>query len=624
MSETITYEPTIAILSSGPIKILHVDDDAAFLNMAKQCLELQSDIKVESANSVEEALSLIEKSKFDVIVSDFQMAEKNGLEFLKELKSRNIPIPFILFTGKSRDEVGLKALNLGAFRYMNKGGAPRAAYAELESCIRQAVDYSKAKGFLKSSEKRFQAIFDSSADAIFVINASGEVIHTNKAAQLIMGYAEKEIINALKEHFCQLDNENKVNMQPELVQPSVEKILFADKRVVIALKKKSGEEVFVDLSFSSFIENGQWFGVSTVRDVSDRKRQAVLLEESQQTLKALFSYNPCAIVFTDINRNITDINQSFSDLFGYTLDQIKGKKICDLIVPDNRKEESEMMRELLLNGPVNFNTERKKSDNSIINVNISGGPLIVNDRLLGYFMLYIDISDVIVVQSQLEKALAKAELLNNKIEVLGGFTRHDVRNKLSLISGNLYLATQKCNIDPKLQNYFQEIENTIKNITDIFDFAKTYEMVGVEELTCVNLGQMIQNAIYLFSDLHNVKIINRCENIEVIADSLLTQTFYNLIDNSLKYGEKITTITIYGAKFDDQTFNLFYKDDGVGIEDKHRKNIFKKGYGKGTGFGLYLIDKIIEVYGWTVEENGQFGKGVQFEFKLPLNKVKYC
>ncbi len=623
MSETTTNEPAFAILSSGSIRILHVDDDTAFLNMAKQCLELQSDIQVESAGSVKEALEKIETSNFDVIVSDYQMAEKDGLDFLKELKSRNLAVPFILFTGKGRDEVGLKALNLGAFRYMNKGGSPRAAYAELESCIRQAVNFSKTQETLKVNEKRFQAIFDSSIDAILVINNSYEIAYANKSAQSILNYAGNEFLKTLKEHFEKqfpVANEQNNNV---VSQSSDKNESIDNTRVKVAFKKDSGDELFADLAFSSFTENGQWFGVCILRDVSENKKQEVLLEESRQTMKALFSNNPCAIVFIDINKRVTDINKSFSELFGYTFDQITGKNIIELIVPPGKQEESQMMFELLAHGPLNFNSERKKSDGSIISVNLSGGPLIVNNKLLGYFMAYIDISDVILVQNQLEKALSHAELLNEKIEVLGGFTRHDVRNKLALIEGNIYLATQKCNIDPQLHKYFQEIENTVKNITDIFDFAKTYEMLGVEELAPVNLGQMIQNAISLFSDLHNVKIINNCGSIEVTADSLLTQIFYNLIDNSLKYGQKITTITIYGEKIDDQNFKVYYKDDGEGIEDRYRKNLFKKGNGKGTGLGLHLIRKIIEVYGWTVEENGQLGKGVQFEFKLPLNRVKH-
>jgi PAS domain S-box-containing protein len=603
LAKTINDEPTIAIISSSPIRILHVDDDIAFLELAKQCLELHTDMQVESANSAEEALKKLETSKFDVIISDYQMAEKDGLELLKELNSRNVAIPFVLLTGKSRDEIGVKALDLGAFRYMNKTGSPRVAYAELESCIRQAVTYSKTKDLLKSTEKKFKAIFDSSIDAILVINESGKVIYSNKSAESMLSFAGPEIIKKVKDYF-----KNQFGYSNQ-------------QHVTEVFKKDSGETLYVDMSFASFSENGQCFGVNILRDISERKKHEVLLAESQQTLKALFSYNPEAIAFADINKNVLDINQSFSELFGYALDEIKGKKITDLIVPKSRLEESQMMFELIANGPVNFNTERKKSDGSVITVNLSGGPLIVNNKLLGYFMVYVDITDVITVQDQLQKALSKAELLNEKIEVLGGFTRHDVRNKLALIEGNLYLATRKCQIDPQLNKYFQEIENTITNITEIFDFARTYELVGVEDLAPVNLSEQIQNAVSLFSDLHNVKVINNCKNIQVTADSLLTQVFYNLIDNSLKYGQKITTITIYGDKINDDTFKLYYTDDGVGIDEKYRKNLFKKGCGHGTGFGLYLIRKIIEVYGWTVEENGQLGKGVQFEFKLPLQKV---
>ncbi|XHH10336.1 MAG: PAS domain S-box protein [Candidatus Bathyarchaeia archaeon] len=606
MSKTLNEQQGIAITSSNPLKILHVDDDTAFLEMVKQCLELHSDMQVQSAHSIKEALKLIEKSEFDVIISGYQMEERNGLDFLKELKLRKVTIPFILFTSKEHDELAIKALDLGAFRYLRKGAETKAAYAELESCIKQAVTFSKADDLLKRSEKKFQAVFDSTIDAILIMNNLGEVVYSNKSAKLMLDFAREEITKKVKEHFeKQLSSEN-------------------GKFAEVELKKKSGEILYVDMSFSSFKENGRTFRVSILRDISERKKQEVLLAESQQTLKALFSYNPEAIVFTDINRNVTDVNQIFSELFGYTLDQIKGKNVTDLIVPSNKQEESKMMFELLMEGPVSFNTERKKSDGSVITVNISGGPLIVNNKILGYFMMYVDISDVITVQNQLEKALSKAELLNEKIEVLGGFTRHDVRNKLALIQGNLYLASRKCKIDPQTQKYFQEIESTVKSITDIFDFAKTYEMLGVEDLALVNLGHMVQNAVYLFSDLRNVKIVNQCENVKVKADSLLTQVFYNLIDDSLKYGQKITTITVNGEKIGESTFKLFYKDDGVGIEEQHKRNIFKKGYGRGTGFGLYLIQKIIDVYGWTVEENGHFGEGVQFEFTIPLNKTKQC
>jgi signal transduction histidine kinase len=147
-------------------------------------------------------------------------------------------------------------------------------------------------------------------------------------------------------------------------------------------------------------------------------------------------------------------------------------------------------------------------------------------------------------------------------------------------------------------------------------------MIGLEELVPVDVGKIIQNAVNLISDLKGVKVENQCMGFEVIADSLLTQVIYNLIDNTLKYGEKVSTISISAQKFDKDSFKLIYKDDGAGIADQFRENLFEKGCGRGTGLGLYLIRTISEVYGWTIKETGQAGKGVQFEFTIPNEKVK--
>ena len=441
MSETALKETKIALISSNPVSILHVDDDAAFLNMAKQCLEMHANIEVESAQSVQEALETLKTKKFDVIVSDYQMMGKDGLEFLNEIKATGITTPFILFSGKSRDEVAVKALNSGAFRYIDKRGGMDATYAELASCILQAAQYTRAHSMLKESEKRFRAIFDSSIDAILILDDAGEIVYSNKSAKEMLDYAKDQIIKALNVHFnTQFTLAYEQNMREGFKQLSDGNLSMTGKTVELALKNNSGKTTFVELSFSAFIENGQWFGVSIVRDVSDRKRQQQLLEESQQTLKALFAYNPEAIVFTDKNFHVTDINGSFTELFGFTLENIKGKKVTDFIIPDGFEKESKTIERLISKGPVTLSGKRKRKDGSIVDVGLSGGSLVVEGKIVGFFMTYLDISNLIIVQNMLSNALSKAELLNEKIVVLGGFTRHDVRNKLGLISGNLYLA----------------------------------------------------------------------------------------------------------------------------------------------------------------------------------------
>ena len=108
----------------------------------------------------------------------------------------------------------------------------------------------------------------------------------------------------------------------------------------------------------------------------------------------------------------------------------------------------------------------------------------------------------------------------------------------------------------------------------------------------------------------------------VVADSLLRQLFYNLIDNTLKYGEKVSQIRVYYEE-DAEHLKLIYEDDGVGIPRQEKETIFKEGYGKGTGYGLYLIQKICEAYGWTIRETGVPGKGARFTMTIPkTSKLK--
>jgi DNA-binding NtrC family response regulator len=121
------------------LRVLHVDDDNCFLNISKQILEMDGKIEVETAASVDEALDNLKQFHYDAIISDYEMPEKNGLQFLEELKKITKIPPFILFTKKERGSLAVKALSLGAFRCLTKNGDPEAVYSELTSCIVQAA-----------------------------------------------------------------------------------------------------------------------------------------------------------------------------------------------------------------------------------------------------------------------------------------------------------------------------------------------------------------------------------------------------------------------------------------------------------------------------------------------------
>jgi signal transduction histidine kinase len=150
----------------------------------------------------------------------------------------------------------------------------------------------------------------------------------------------------------------------------------------------------------------------------------------------------------------------------------------------------------------------------------------------------------------------------------------------------------------------------------IIEFEKIYVQVGAEELSYIDVERHFNEGAFLFSDLKGATLVNECQGLMVLADSLLRQLFYNLIDNTLKYGKKTRRIRVH-YKEEENQLKLIYEDDGVGIPDDVKSHLFQKGYGAGTGYGLYLIKRICEAYGWTIEETGKEGQGAQFTIIIP-------
>ncbi|MGD2248637.1 MAG: PAS domain S-box protein [Candidatus Methanofastidiosia archaeon] len=348
-------------------------------------------------------------------------------------------------------------------------------------------------------------------------------------------------------------------------------------------------------------------------DITELKEAEKALRESQLKFKRLFMSNPEAAVYLDSELRILDINPQFEELFGYALPEIKGEVIT-IIVPEDKITEVQTL-DKTTERQVYHDTVRKRKDGSLVQVSVSAAPITVEDQPLGHVVLYKDISQLKNVERTLKKTLEKLETVNEKLRVVGSMTRHDIRNKLSTVTGAVYLA-RKQHTDEKALELFEDIGATCQDMERILDFARTYERLGAEDLYYVNVGDILTEAVTLFSLMDSVTIVNECEGLTVFADSMLRHMFYGLIDNSLRHGETVSTIKVYYIKENDY-LKLIYEDDGTGIPDKEKEEIFTEGYGSDTGYGLYIIKKICEVYNWDISETGTHMRGAQFTIVIP-------
>ncbi len=125
------------------ISVLLVDDEPVILDIARAFLERHGEFSVTTVLSAEEGLALLNERGFDAVVSDYEMPVMNGLGFLKAIREKGNHIPFIIFTGRGREDVVIEALNAGADYYIQKGGDPRAQFTELAYKIRESVRKKK-------------------------------------------------------------------------------------------------------------------------------------------------------------------------------------------------------------------------------------------------------------------------------------------------------------------------------------------------------------------------------------------------------------------------------------------------------------------------------------------------
>jgi signal transduction histidine kinase len=112
------------------------------------------------------------------------------------------------------------------------------------------------------------------------------------------------------------------------------------------------------------------------------------------------------------------------------------------------------------------------------------------------------------------------------------------------------------------------------------------------------------------------------DDIELYADPLLPRIFYNLLVNSIQHGDHRMTKIRLSARTAGESLILVYEDNGTGIPDNEKLKIFEFGYGKKTGFGLFLAREILGFTGLTITETGEPGKGARFEIVVPKGKYR--
>ena len=329
-----------------------------------------------------------------------------------------------------------------------------------------------------------------------------------------------------------------------------------------------------------------------------------LLKESEARYRALFEQASEAIfIFDARTKKILEVNPAFLHLFGYSGKEVRGLSIYDIIA-DGPNVADKCCEKILAEHNCVLGEQRYRTKNrDILYVEVCTSIIPVEGEAAIFSIIAHDITE----RKRAETALFIA---NKKLNLLGSITRHDILNNLTVLLGYLTLIRKK-NTDPMLEDYIQRSSGAAGLIQKHIEFTKTYQNLGEKVPAWQNIGTILSglpgNEIPIRADLNNL---------EVYADPLLEKVFYNLYDNSQRHGKTVSEIHVYYALIPDGLF-LIWEDNGTGVPEAMKEEIFERGVGKNTGMGLFLVRDILSITDITIAETGEEGTGARFEMRVP-------
>jgi len=731
------------------IKVLYVDDEEGLLEIGKTFLEMSAQLHVDVASSANAAMSMISRERFDAIVSDYLMPETNDIDFLKMLRSQGNNIPFVLFTGKGREEVVIEALNSGADFYLQKGGNPVAQFVELEYKVKEAVRRYRAEKALNKNEQRLRKAHSIGHSGCWEYDLVGQPksIWISKEGLDVFGLdvpSGDVPLEAIKGCVTEWDKAERA------FTDLMEKGNYYDVEFTIRPPNASPSRVIKSVAELERDAQGNPVRVvGLVKDITEKKKAEDALRRSESKLRAIFNEASVGIVSVDEQGRPIEFNDQTVKLFGYSREELMNLKISELIHPEDQCVGSDQFQDLQAGRIDHFGMEKRylKKDGGVLwahvtvtkadlgteetpltilvisditgkkqveedlkasklqltmamdlallvyweydpfsdvypfndrfyalygtNAEQEGGysmskeeyyrrfihpddidhvekmaamapdymgnnlhfdhrvirrdgevrhfnifPCQIKDgngKMLKVFGVNQDITEIIKAEKDLRRS---HEMLN----LLSSITRHDINNQLTVQRAQLEL-TRGLIHNPDALARLRRMEDSILTVQKQIAFTSDYEQIGAVSPRWQRLEDVLRELPDL-KDVSSLEVDSKLQDLTIYADPMFPKVFHNLFENSVKYGGRPLSVRI-GSIENGHGLKLTYEDEGAGISREEKEKLFEKGFGRGTGLGLFLSKEILALTGMTILESGEPGKGVRFEISVPPGHYRF-
>ena len=379
----------------------------------------------------------------------------------------------------------------------------------------------------------------------------------------------------------------------------------------------SEKQAWVRLIYSTLYDtDGTIIGIigivqdTTARKVMEYALQTTILQlmDSEEKYRSVFNAKNDPLLLVDTStRTILDLNNAASGLYGYSREEMLTMSLMDLAAEPEKTEDLFVQQ----SSPQARMYHHRKKGGNVFPADISSASF----DLKGRSVLILSVRDL----SSTQKIADALRLTNFKLNLLIGVTRHDVLNNLTVLVAYNDLLKNTIS-DTHVLDILDKQEKALHTIHTQIEFTKEYDDLGVKSPSWQNVCATASRAYSQF--INTISFSCETGSLEIYADPLLEKVFYNLFDNSFRYGEGITRIGIFCVK-DGSDLVLFFGDDGLGVPHENKERIFARGFGNNTGLGLFLSREILAITHIAITETGEYKKGARFEFRIPEGSYRF-
>jgi PAS domain S-box-containing protein len=687
------------------MKILIVDDEPTIRSILKNIVEMRGHEAVEAGDG-DDGFKKAALHKPDLIISDGLMPDTDGFHFLRNIRADKTlhSTPFIFYSGVYTGEDERKfAFSLGANGFIVKPKSVNDFWSEVEGVLRdlkpepavlkkdrdsllEEEDYLKkytaiVANKLEQKTKELEKSIEERSEIEDELRKKEEFYRTiiKDIPDLICRYLPDGTITYVNDLYCRYFGKTKEELIGHTFMPLIheeDREMFEDYIKTIGRQNPVGDIEHRVVAPDGGIRWHHWRDRAifdedgnikefqgTGRDITDLKTALETIRENEEKFRAISASAQDAIILMDNDENILYWNESAERIFGYGSDEVMGKHLHILLVPEEYHQAYNGGFQKFKDtgeGPAIgkiLELTAKKKDGTVFSVELSIASVKIKNRWHAIGILR-DITERKKTEEQLkdytenlEYAVARRtseanEAMNQavaankaKSDFLAGMS-HELRTPLNSIIGFSETLQDELfgSLNEKQKEYVEYIlgsgRHLLSLINDILDLSKV-EAGKVElEMSRFRLRELLEASMLLLKEKafkHRINMtleIGGDADIEIEADERrLKQIMFNLLSNAVKFTEDGGSVIVSVRLRDGDSIEISVSDTGIGIKPEDMGKLFKEFsqvesvYSKskeGTGLGLALTKKLVELHGGRVWAESEFGKGSRFSFSIPL------